>query len=179
VRFFGGFGLAAAASLDGLVESGYRDGVPMGSLLPDAGEASAPAFNVWAQRDPRSGTLDRIQIVKGWLAASGGLQEAVFDVVWAGDRKPGPGGRLPPVGNSVDLRTAEYTDAIGAAELIGHWADADFDPNAPAYYYLRVLQVPTPRWSTYDAVRSGLPLLDGAPATVQERAWSSPIWYAP
>ena len=105
--------------------------------------------------------------------------EKIYDATWSGDRKPGADGKLPPVGNTVDLKTATYTDAIGNNELLGHWTDPDFDSATPAYYYARVLQIPTPRWSTYDAVRSGKPLLDSVPAVVQERAWTSPIWYRP
>jgi hypothetical protein len=134
---------------------------------------------VWAARDPNSDTLDRIQIIKGWVDAGGSPQEAIFDVVWSGDRQPGTDGKLPPVGSTVDVATATFTDAIGSPELIGHWTDPQFDSALGAYYYARVLQVPTPRWSTCDAVRNDLPLLEDEPATVQERAWSSPVWYTP
>ena len=153
----------------------------MGGVLTSAERASeaVPRFSIWASRDPNSGTLDRIQIVKGWADAEGGLHEQVFDVVWAGDREPGEDGRLPAIGSTVDTKTATFTDEIGSGELLGHWSDPDFDAAVGAYYYVRVLQVPTPRWSTYDAVRNDLPLLEDVPATVQERAWSSPIWYRP
>jgi hypothetical protein len=117
--------------------------------------------------------------VKGWVDAAGEPQERIVDVVWSGDRRPGPDGRLPDVGSTVDLATATYTNGIGATELSGHWTDDAFDPAAHAVYYVRVIEIPTPRWTTYDAVRNGLPLLDGVPATIQERAWTSPIWYAP
>ncbi len=102
-----------------------------------------------------------------------------MDVVWSGDRKVDNSGHLQAVGNSVDLATATYTNDIGVSELIGSWTDDDFDPQQNAVYYARVLEIPTPRWTTYDAVRNGLPLLDDVPSTIQERAWSSPIWYSP
>ena len=102
-----------------------------------------------------------------------------MNVAWSGDRRPDANGKLPAVGNSVDLKTATYSNTIGSAELIGSWTDADFDPTQYALYYARVLEIPTPRWSTYDAVRAGLPLLEGVEATLQERAWTSPIWYTP
>jgi Protein of unknown function (DUF3604) len=160
-----------------LVERGYAQGVPMGGTLK--GDGSAPSFAVWAMKDPDGANLDRIQIVKGWVDASGEPQDKVYDVVWSGDRKPGPDGKLPAVGNTVDLTKATCTNSIGNVELMGFWTDADFDAKQHALYYVRVLQIPTPRWSTYDAARNGLPLLDDVPATVQERAWSSPIWYKP
>ncbi len=100
-------------------------------------------------------------------------------MTWSDGRVPGGDGRLPPVGNTVDAKTATYSNDIGAPDLIGHWTDDDFDPTKPALYYLRVIEIPTPRWTTYDAVRNGLPLLDGVPVTLQERAWTSPIWYLP
>ena len=107
------------------------------------------------------------------------LGERIIDVARSGDRQPGADGRLPPVGNTVDLKTATYTNTIGAPQLMGSWRDDDFDPSRHAFYYVRVLEIPTPRWSTYDAVRNGLPLLEDVPATIQERAWTSPIWYTP
>jgi hypothetical protein len=178
VRFFGGVDLPADPSnARTLVEQGYELGVPMGSDLDPT--ETAPTFTVHAMKDPDGANLERIQIIKGWVDASGGLHEAIVDVVWSGDRQPGADGRLPPVGNTVDLTTATYTNNIGTAELMGSWTDDDFDPAQHAFYYVRVLEIPTPRWSTYDAVRNGLPLLEGVPATIQERAWTSPIWYAP
>ena len=130
-------------------------------------------------KGPDDANLDRIQIIKGWVDAKGEPQDRVFDVVWSGDRKPDANGKVPAVGNTVDLTNATCTNTIGSAELMGTWTDPGFDPNQGALYYVRVLQIPTPRWSTYDAVRAGLPLLKDVPATVQERAWSSPIWYTP
>jgi hypothetical protein len=178
VRFFGGNDLPGDPSDPRrLVEQGYELGVPMGSDLdPTEG---GPTFTVHAMKDPAGANLDRIQIIKGWVDAVGGLREKVVDVVWSGNRTPGPDGKLPAVGNTVDLTTATYTNAIGAPQLMGSWRDDDFDPAQHALYYVRVLEIPTPRWSTYDAVRNGLPLLEDVPATIQERAWTSPIWYSP
>jgi hypothetical protein len=177
VRFFGGTALGAAADARKLVEQGYRDGVPMGGTIDKA--TKAPTFTVWASKDPNGANLDRIQIIKGMVDGKGEPQDKVIDVVWSGDRKPDAKGKLPPVGNTVDLKTATYTNAIGSAELMGAWTDPDFDPAQHALYYVRVLEIPTPRWTTYDAARNKLPLLDDVAATVQERAWSSPIWYSP
>lgn len=129
-------------------------------------------------KDPDGANLDRIQIIKGWVDAAGGLHEDVVDVAWSGDRQP-VDDKLPPVGNTVDLATALYSNEIGAAEPMGSWRDERFDPEQHAFYYARALEIPTPRWSTYDAVRHNLPLLEDVPATFQERAWGSPIWYRP
>jgi len=178
VRFFGRVGAGEApADAKSLVESGYAQGVPMGGTLQ--GGDGAPSFTVWAIKEADGANLDRIQIVKGWVDAKGEPQDRVFDVVWSGDRKAGKDGKVPPVGNTVDTAKATYTNTIGSPELIGSWADKSFGAKQHALYYVRDLLIPTPRWSTYDAVRAGLPLLEGVPATVQERAWSSPIWYAP
>ena len=130
-------------------------------------------------KDPDGANLDRIQIIKGWVDAAGGLDEQIVDVAWSGDRVPGSDGRIPAVGNTVDLTTATFTNTIGAAQLIGSWRDEQFNPEQHALYYVRVLEIPTPRWSTYDAVRHNLTLLEDVPATIQERAWTSPIWYSP
>jgi hypothetical protein len=176
-RLFGGADLPAPADGRTLAEQGYKSGVPMGGTLKSL--AKAPTFTVWAAKDPNGANLDRIQIVKGWVDAKGEPQDKVFDVVWSGSRKPGKDGKLPPVGNTVDTKKATYTNSIGAVELIGSWTDPDFDAKRPALYYVRVLEIPTPRWTTYDAVRNNLPLLKDVPATVQERAWTSPIWYTP
>jgi len=176
-RFFGGADLLAPADGKALVEQGYKGGVPMGGTLKAL--SKAPTFTVWAAKDPNGANLDRVQIVKGWVDANGEPQDQVFDVVWSGDRKPGADGKLPPLGSTVDVATATYTNSIGAVELLGRWTDPEFDPKRPALYYVRVLEIPTPRWTTYDAVRSKLPLLADVPASVQERAWTSPIWYTP
>jgi hypothetical protein len=178
VRFFAGTDLPSQPSDPRkLVEQGYQSGVPMGGTIN--GAPKSPTFTVWASKDPDGANLDRIQIVKGWVNAKGEPQDRVFDVVWSGDRKPGEDGKLPAVGNTVDTSKATYTNSIGSAELTGAWTDPDFDPAQHAIYYLRVLEIPTPRFTTYDAVRNNLPLLKDVPATIQERAWTSPIWYTP
>jgi hypothetical protein len=180
-RFFGGHGLAATEDPVSMVLEGYARGVPMGGTLgPAEGpESGPPSFSVHAAKDPMGANLDRIQIVKGWVDAEGTPQERIVDVALSGGRVAGEDGRVPPVGDTVDLATATYTNDIGAAELSAHWTDDAFDPAVPALYYVRVIEIPTPRWTTYDAVRNGLPLLEGVPATIRERAWTSPIWYSP
>jgi hypothetical protein len=178
VRFFGGWDFTEA-DIKSAVRAGYARGVPMGGDLK-APAGKAPTFLVMASKDPKSGNLDRIQIVKGWLDAGGKQQEQVYDVAWSGDRKPDPkSGKLPPVGDTVNAATAEYSNSIGSAELSVAWTDPDFDPSERAFYYVRVLEIPTPRWSTYDAVRLGVPVPKGLPVSIQERAWTSPIWYTP
>jgi len=177
-RFFCGTGLARKVRDPlALVRDGYARGVPMGGTL--AATRKAPTCTVHARKDPDGANLDRIQVIKGWVDANGEPQEKIIDVAWSGARKRDKDGRLPAVGSTVDLQNATYTNAIGSPELIGSWTDPDFDPGQPALYYVRVLEIPTPRWSTYDAVRNGLPLLEDVPATIQERAWTSPIWYSP
>jgi len=176
-RLFGGADLTAPADGKALVEQGYQSGVPMGGTLK--GLSKVPTFTVWAAKDPDGANLDRIQIVKGWVDAKGEPRDKVFNVVWSGARKPAKDGKLPLVGNTVDVKTATYSNSIGAVELMGSWTDPEFDSKQPALYYVRVLEIPTPRWTTYDAVRNKLPLLEDVPATVQERAWTSPIWYTP
>ncbi len=181
VRFFGGFGLPAASDeYNSLVSLGYAKGVPMGGDLAKPGsEGETPMFTVWALRDPAEANLDRIQIIKGWVDADGEMQEAIHDVVWSDGREKDADGKLSAVGNTVDLTTATFTNDIGSPELIGSWTDTDFDPTLHALYYVRVIQIPTPRWTTYDAVRANLPLLENVATTVQERAWTSSIWYRP
>jgi hypothetical protein len=160
------------------VKTGYAKGVPMGADLPPAG-GKAPTFMVWAVKDPTSGNLDRIQMVKGW-SQSGQSFEKIFDVVWAGERKPDKWtGRIPPIGSTVDVDDATYTNTIGAVELKTVWTDPEFDPSVDAFYYARVLEIPTPRWTTIQAKQLGVAPPDVVPATVQERAWASPIWYTP
>ncbi|WP_152828860.1 DUF3604 domain-containing protein [Shewanella sp. YLB-07] len=178
VRFFGGVELPAKPKNgQELVQQGYDLGVPMGSDLPSIG--SAPTFTVHAMKDPDGANLDRIQIIKGWVDVKGKTYEKIFDVVWSDKRKKGEDGKLTPVGNTVDLTTAKYTNTIGATALIGSWTDSEFNPEQHAFYYTRVIEIPTPRWTTYDAVRSKQPLLDDVQASIQERAWTSPIWYKP
>jgi hypothetical protein len=176
-RVFGGVDLPFPAGAKALAEQGYQGGVPMGGTLK--GLAKPPSFTVWAAKDPDGANLDRIQIVKGWVDAKGEPQDRVYDVVWSGERKPGKSSKLPAVGNTVDLKTATYANTIGTTELIGRWTDPAFDARQHALYYVRVLEIPTPRWSTFDAVRHKLPLLKDVPAVVQERAWTSPIWVTP
>jgi len=179
VRFFGGWSF----NDDDLRSRtpafrGYQKGVPMGSDLPTA-TASAPTFMVFALRDPIGANLDRIQIVKGWLGRNGKTHEKVYDVAWSDDRQPGDDGKLPPVGNTVDLEAANWTNTIGASELATVWTDPDFDPKLKAFYYARVIEIPTPRWVLYDKVRFGANIPKEAKLTHQERAYTSPIWYTP
>jgi hypothetical protein len=143
------------------------------------GDGETHPFLVAAMKDPIGANLDRIQVVKGWLDAQGGLHEKVHDVVWGGDRKPGPDGKLPGVGSTVDIANATWTNTIGAPELIRVWKDPDFDPALKAFYYLRVIEIPTPRWTAYDTKRFGVKPLEGTRLTVAERAYTSPIWYTP
>ena len=159
---------------------GYDKGVPMGSDLTVAPPRKAPRFLIQAVKDPKDANLDRVQVVKGWLDSDGKSHERVFDVSWSGERQPGEDGRLPPVGDTVDRTTASYTNDIGAAELTTVWEDPEFDRDTRAFYYVRVLQIPTPRHSLYDAVALDIdPAEIKHPAVIQERAYSSPIWYTP
>ncbi len=190
VRFFGGWDFAPGVlqSKD-WVRTGYANGVPMGGDLP-AARSKAPTFIVWAVKDPDDATLDRIQIVKGWTR-NGQIFEKIYNVAWSGNRAVKGGARisdalvrrgeaeLPPVRNTVDVKNATYTNTSGAVELKTVWTDPDFDPSQFAFYYARVLQIPTPRWTTYDAKKLGVPPPANVPATVQDRAWTSPIWYSP
>jgi hypothetical protein len=148
----------------------------MGQTLP-AGDAAAPAFAVWAMRDPLSGNLDRIQIIKGWVDDAGKSHEKVFNVAWSGLRSLDTAGNLPGVGNTVDATTATYANSIGSGQLSAVWTDPEFDPLQEAFYYARVIEIPTPRWSTYDAVTLGVPAPE--PISLQERAVTSAIWYQP
>jgi hypothetical protein len=180
VRFFGGWDYSDTDAKSRLPASaGYSKGVPMGSDLPARPGDGAPSFLVAALKDPISGNLDRIQIVKGWVDKRGKRYEKIFDVAWSGDRQPGSDGKLPPVGNTVDLSTATWTNTIGAVELITVWEDPEFDPEVPAFYYARVLEIPTPRWTAYEEVRFGVDFGDDVEMVTQERAYTSPIWYTP
>jgi hypothetical protein len=188
LQFFAGPGLTDAdlASPDLYARATAR-GVPMGGELRGGAAQEPPVFLVQALKDPDGAPLDRVQIVKGWLAADGAARERVFDVAWSGERAPGPDGRLPPVGDSVDRRTGRLKpeggegidESIGEAQLLARWQDPDFDPTRPAFYYVRVLQVPTARHSFLDALALGLEHAGAYPDTIQERAYSSPIWYRP
>ena len=180
VRFFGGFDFEAA---DAVSRSpaivGYTKGVPMGADLGAAPTGKVPTFLVAALKDPTGANLDRYQIVKGWVDAKGDMREKVHDVAWSGDRKSSTDGKLPAVGNTVDVSNANWTNTIGAPELIAFWKDPDFDPKQRAFYYGRVLEIPTPRWTTYDAKYYGVKLAPEVPMAVQQRAYTSPIWYSP
>jgi hypothetical protein len=204
VRFFGGWGYDENLVKDAdFVKKAYAGGVPMGGDLPSKpAKAKAPTFAVWALKDPNSGNLDRIQIIKGWYK-NGYPWEKIYDVAWSDGRKPAgtkgdvvkivstdgvnvstnyhtvPPGKLPPVGNTVDVKNASYTNTIGDNELSAVWTDPDFDPSQHAVYYVRVLEIPTPRWSTYDAKELGVTPPAMVPTSIQERAWASPIWYTP
>ena len=180
LRFFGGWKYSTRLVDDkDFIEKAYDRGVPMGSDLPPKA-SKAPTFAVWALKDPESGNLDRIQIIKGFVNKWGRADEKIYDVALSDDRAADPKtGKISAVGNTVDIGKATYTNDIGDSQLSAIWTDPDFDPAQKAVYYVRVLEIPTPRWTTYDAVRNNLPLPEDVPATIQERAWSSPIWYTP
>jgi hypothetical protein len=182
VRFFGGWDFVRAdadSRNPGFI--GYSKGVPMGGDLHPAPADKSPTFLVGAMKDPIGANLDRIQIVKGWLDGKGAVQEKIYDVVWgdADKRAPDAEGKVPTVGTTVDPATATWTNTIGDPELIAVWTDPDFDPKVRAFYYARVLEIPTPRWTAYDAVRFGVEPLPGTRMTIVERAYTSPIWYNP
>ena len=180
VRVFAGWGFEEAdMDRSNFAAHGYENGVPMRGDLTDMPEGAAPKLMIRALRDPDGANLDRVQVVKGWTNADGTLQEQVYDVAWSGDRAAGSDGKLPPVGNSVDEATATYTNAIGAPTLGAFWEDPDFDPAQRAFYYVRILEIPTPRWTTYDAVFFGFDLPEDAPVSHQETAYTTPIWYTP
>jgi hypothetical protein len=181
VRFFGGWEYTAddMAGRQPAVH-GYDKGVAMGGDLPAQPDgADAPTFMVFALRDVIGGNLDRIQIVKGWLDSKGKTHEKVYNVVWSGDRALGPDGELPAVGSTVDVEGATWTNTIGSSELGTVWSDPDFDPEESAFYYARVLEIPTPVWYMYDARAYGIGIPEDAPRSHQERAYTSPIWYTP
>ena len=180
VRFFGGWNYVKE-DLNSRAPAfrGYEKGVPMGADLPDNNDGSAPTFMVYALRDAVGANLDRIQIIKGWLDSKGKKHEKIYDVAWSSGRAPDANGVLPAVGNTVDITSANWTNTIGASELGTVWTDPDFDPKQSAFYYARVLEIPTPRWIVYDAFRFGIELPEEAETTHQERAYTSPIWYTP
>jgi hypothetical protein len=182
VWFFGGYDFTEADAdqrRPGMI--GYSKGVPMGGNLPAAPEGKAPTFLVAALKDPVGANLDRIQVVKGWLDKEGKTHEKVYDVVWgdADKRKVGEDGKLTPVGSTVNVAEATWRNTIGDSELIKVWRDPDFDPAVRAFYYVRVLEIPTPRWTAYDAKRFGLKLDPNVWVVLQERAYTSPIWFTP
>lgn len=181
VRLFGGFDFVAADANNRLpAQIGYSKGVPMGGMLQQAPKGKSPTFLVAALKDPIGANLDRYQIVKGWMDAKGKLNEKVYDVVWSGDRKAdAKTGKVPTVGSTVDVANATWTNTIGAPELLAVWTDPDFDANESAFYYGRVLEIPTPRWTAYDVKRFGSTPVEGTTMVLQERAYTSPIWYTP
>jgi hypothetical protein len=180
VRFFGGYDFTAADASRTPAVVGYEKGVPMGGDLPPAPAGKAPTFLVAALKDPKGGNLDRIQVVKGWLDKSGKPQEKIFDVVWGdADKRQIVDGRLQPVGNTVDVARATWINTIGDPELIGVWQDPEFDPSVRAFYYLRVLEIPTPRWTAHDAAYFKVKMPEHVQMVTQERAFTSPIWYTP
>ncbi|SLN25975.1 hypothetical protein ROA7450_01081 [Roseovarius albus] len=180
VRFFGGWDFAPEDAQSRLPANlGYAKGVPMGADLPKRSGDGAPSFQIAALKDPFSGNLDRVQVIKGWLNADGTRGERVFDVAWGGDREIGDDGKLPSVGNTVDVENATWTNTIGAPELITYWQDPDFDPALKTVYYVRVIEIPTPRWTAYEAKRFNVQMDEDVPMTTTERAYTSPIWYTP
>ena len=182
VRVFGGWDFEPGdAETKTMQTEGYARGVPMGGLLPPPSKpGAAPRFWVIALKDPKNANLDRVQVIKGWIDGSGATHEKIYDVAWSDDRVPNAEGALPAVGSTVDVKTASYTNELGSAELGTVWQDPDFDPSQSAFYYVRVLQIPTPRHSLYDALALGVePEETEKPASIQERAYTSPIWYRP
>ena len=181
VRFFGGWGYADdVVDHANYLDAAYGGGVPMGVDLTAGPDGEAPRFIIVAARDPDGANLDRIQIVKGWLAADGSLQERVYDVAWSGARAIDPvTGKLPSVGSTVDEARGTYKNTIGAPELAVVWQDPTFNPEERAFYYARVLEIPRPRWTTVDAMYFGVERPDHVPASIQDRAYTSPIWYTP
>jgi hypothetical protein len=151
----------------------------MGGDLRPTGDGRSPTFLAAARKDELSGNLDRIQIIKGWYDETGNARQKVYTVAWSDDRPMDDHGKVPPVGNTVDVTKATYTNTIGDSQLMTVWTDPDFDPTRHAVYYARVIEIPTPRWSTYDAVSLGMAPPPDVPASIQERAWTSPIWYTP
>lgn len=180
LRFFGGYGFRKDdIDKPDYARIGYRRGVPMGGDLGRASDGTAPSFMVHAVRDPDGPNLDRVQVVKGWLDAKGRTHEKVYDVALSDGRKVGPDGKAPPVGSTVDIAKATYDNSIGDPELATWWRDPDFDASQPAFYYVRVIEIPRPRWTTYDMAYFGIEMPAEVPRTVQDRAYSSPIWYHP
>ncbi len=178
LRFFGGWNFTEADMNDNYVQTGYDKGVPMGGDLIN-GNSKAPSFMIHAMMDPESGSLDRMQVVKGWVNTDGSLSEKVYDVAWSGDRKVDAQSKVPSVGNSVNLEDGTWSNDIGAVELRKVWTDPNFDPSQESFYYVRIIEIPTPRWTLYDKLRYGAELGPEIPLTTTERAYSSPIWYTP
>jgi hypothetical protein len=181
VRVFGGWDFQADdVERPDFARTGYARGVPMGGDLSNAPRGKAPTFMIRALRDPDNANLDRVQIIKGWLDRRGRTHERVYDVAVSDGRKIGPDGRCrTPVGSTVNVPDASYTNTIGDALLTAYWIDPDFDPQERAFYYVRVIEIPKPRWTAYDAKFFGVKMPSGVPMTVQDRAYTSPIWYTP
>jgi hypothetical protein len=181
VRVFGGFDFKKEdLHRSVFAKHGYDKGVPMGGDLKAATQDEAPGFMIQALRDPDGANLDRVQIIKGWLDADGKMHERVWDVSVSDGRQIDADGRCKaPVGNTVNIEQATYTNAIGAAAMGGYWTDPEFDPSQRAFYYVRVIEIPTPRWTTLDAKVFGVERPKDVPASIQERAYTSPIWYTP
>lgn len=179
VRFFGGYDFTDSDVAGDVAKVGYSKGVPMGGDLKAAPAGKKAGFLVAAMKDPDGANLDRVQVIKGWLGADGKTHEKIYEVVWAGERKPDAAGKLPPVGSTVDVAKASYTNSIGSAQLIARWTDPDFDPALKAVYYVRVMEIPTPRWTAYDQMRFKDKMPENISMSLQERAFTSPIWYSP
>jgi hypothetical protein len=181
VRFFGGWDYVRDdAFRSDLALIGYSKGVPMGGDLANAPRGKLPRFLIRAVKDPDGANLDRVQVIKGWLDVEGKVHERIYNVALSNGRKEGPDGKAPSVGNTVDVQNATYTNTIGDPELSVVWSDPDFDPGELAFYYLRVLEIPTPRWTAYDAKFFGIAdVPPEVPMVIQERAYTSPIWYSP
>jgi hypothetical protein len=180
VRFFGGWEFVEAdANTRSPASVGYQKGVPMGGDLQQLVPGKSPTFLVAALKDPIGANLDRIQIIKGWLDPKGETHERVYDVAWSGDRKPDAKGKLPSVGDTVDVPNATYSNTIGTTELIKVWKDPEFNASQRAFYYARVIEIPTPRWTAYDAKYFGIKMPPEVAMKLQERAYTSPIWYTP
>ncbi|MGI9240927.1 MAG: DUF3604 domain-containing protein, partial [Verrucomicrobiales bacterium] len=181
VRVFGGWDFAAdEVERQDFADRGYAGGVPMGGDLTKAPEGKAPSFMIRALRDPDNANLDRVQIIKGWLKADGETEERIYDVAVSGDRKIGEDGRCKtPVGNTVNVAEASYTNTIGTPLMTAFWKDPEFDPEQRAFYYVRVIEIPKPSWQAHDAKFYGVKLSEKMPTTVQDRAYTSPIWYTP
>ena len=183
VRFFGGWDYQESdAFRPDLAGIGYSKGVPMGSDLTNAPNDKAPRFLIRAVKDPDGANLDRVQVIKGWLDKHGELHEKIYNVALSDERKENKNGEVAPVGSTVDIPDASYTNSIGDPELAVVWQDPDFNKDELAFYYLRVLEIPTPRWTAYDAKFFNIPfedIPDEVPMVTQERAYTSPIWYGP
>jgi hypothetical protein len=178
IRFFGSFNYDKNITAgDNWIKSAYAQGVPMGGNLSKPDGKAAPSFVIQAMKEANGANLDRVQVIKGWVDKDGKEHEQIYNVALSDNRKPDAKGKVPPVGNTVDVAKATYTNDIGDAEFLTYWTDPAFDPSVNAFYYVRVLEIPTPRWSTYDAVALGIPARKDIPSTIQERGWSSPIWY--